>query len=107
MICMCCARSEVHGRHAHRERCLVHRDAPVLRATEVCRNATPSAERIYGYDVTYVTADIDSPELTCHYVGSETSVRRRTMLRSRAWKIVAMKPLTEAAYIKAYGRGRM
>src|SRR5205814_834045 len=64
------------------------------------------SDEVYGFDVVYLTSDLK--EKTCHYVGSEQQVRRRTMLRTHAREVISLRPLTKAAYEKAFGfRGRM
>lgn len=55
----------------------------------------------YGYDVTYET--IAGEILTCHYVGSLTSVRRKTMLRPNARSIVNTIAMTLTEYERAFG----
>lgn len=112
-LCLCCARSEKFGRHVHRParytpggvaaKCHEHPEAVVLDAAERCRNADPN--RVYGFDITYVT--VDGRELTCHYVtDSEQTARRKAMLRTHAREVTNLRPLTEAQYVKAFGRGR-
>lgn len=76
----------------------------MLRAAERCRNANPN--RVYGHEVTYRTHQGD--ELKVHFVGGEANARRKAMLKTHAREVIAVDPMTETTYVKAFGRpGRM
>lgn len=60
----------------------------------------------YGFDITYVTTAGEVKD--CHYVtSSEATARRKTLLRAHAKEVTYLRPLSEDAYVKAFGRGRM
>jgi ParB/RepB/Spo0J family partition protein len=65
----------------------------------------PAPAKFYGWDVTYRTYKHET--LTCHYVGSEKTARRKAMLRTGAAEIVSVAGLTEEQWVRAYGKGRM
>jgi len=60
------------------------------------------SDKPYGFDVTYRTTD--GRELTCHYVGSERTARRKAMLRSCATEVIAVTPISEREWTRLYGR---
>ncbi len=58
-------------------------------------------EQPYGYDC---EIELHGNEfIEKHYVGSESAVRRKCMMVTRARRVVSMTPLTRAAWNCAYG----
>lgn len=68
--------------------------------------ATPAEPKPYGYDVE-IRQWGESGNKSFHCRGSEATARRKARLQSRFQEIVSMTPLTEDAWVRCYGRGRM
>lgn len=68
--------------------------------------ATPAGPTPYGYDVE-IRQWGESGNKSFHCRGSEATARRKARLQSRFQEIVSMTPLTEEAWVRCYGRGRM
>ncbi len=77
---------------------------PAPEAIEVL--ATPAAPKPYGYDVE-IRQWGEAGNKSFHCRGSEATARRQARLQSRFEKIVSLTPLSEEAWVRAYGRGRL
>lgn len=66
----------------------------------------PAAEaKPYGWEITYLTTRSETKR--CHYVGTEANARRKAKLQTGYKTFERAEPFTEAAWVRAFGRGRM
>lgn len=65
-------------------------------------------EKPFGYDIEVEFAcNSGKPVQAYHFVGSESQVRRKGMMKKHAVRILSVKPLTRSQYVNTYGLGRM
>ena len=73
-------------------------------------------DRPFGWEVdvescefmVYIPGDDRNTVKTFHWRGcSEATARRRGLMKPNAQAVVAVRPVSEAAWIRAYGIGRM
>ena len=65
--------------------------------------------RPYGYDVVveFRSSLVGREEKTVHYVGNETTAKRKAMMRPHAYRVVSTSPVTWDEWVTAYGNPRI
>lgn len=73
------------------------------------RAAIFEQEKPYGHDliVEVLNGMSGRKRIEKHYKGCESTCRRRATMNRGFLNVIAVRPLTEAQYIAAYGEGRM
>lgn len=73
-------------------------------------NQMSGPKRPFGWEVDFAIrmGIISVKSATCHYRGcTEQAARRKAMARPQASHVIAVRPVTEEEWVRAFGIGRM